>query len=253
MHGLNSFATSELKKVGFPEASRSIATNAFNLYRHENARENFANTATSARGKKRTHGLVFYNDKKNEHGRYKRYTRSHRYAEKNANNSSGGVGTYKENPSTREKNAVMLARYSNATRKALFERAVKDKNVKEIARLLDARYAPSRQLAVDAIRAMVCLQHGLAGVQRILNLGIRFYVNEVNDMYAAVMTCSRDRAEDLVKAFMKANVIPSSVLENSILIDVIDWGLEKGCNCCRIIYSIPRVYFQKYFSLALHR
>ena len=243
MNNLNSIATSVLKNMRFPQASRSIASNAENGVRFANTKENFANTATSARGKKRTHGLVFDTNHKNPNGQYKYYYRSQRYARKNANVSNddtnmneNGPIIYKKNPMTRQTGRILLARYSNATRKALFERAVADKNVSEIVRLIDARYVPSRQLATNAIRAMACLPNGLEGVQRILNLRVRFYANEMNDMYAAVVTrsrgivtCSRDRAEALIKAFMKANIVPASTPPNNrALLDVIDWGLENG-------------------------
>ena len=68
MNRLNSIATSELKNMGFPEASRSIASNAENAVRFTNTKQNLANTATSARGKRRTHGLVFKNDHKDKKG-----------------------------------------------------------------------------------------------------------------------------------------------------------------------------------------
>ena len=236
MNNLNSIATSVLKNMRFPEASRSIASNAQNGVRVSNAKENFANTATSARGKKRTHGLVFNTNHTNPKGQYKYYYRGQGYARKSANvsnddtnmNENGRI-IYKQNPMTRQTGRIRLARYSNGTRKALFERAVADKNVNEIVRLIDARYVPSRQLATDAIRAMACLKHGLEGVQRILNLRVRFYANEMNDMYAAIVTCSRDRAEALIKAFMKANIVPSSTPPNNrALLYVIDKGLENG-------------------------
>lgn len=209
---MSSIATSVLKNMSFSEAPRSIASGAENGVRLTNARENFANTATSARGTKRTHGLVFASDKRNDNGRYVRYYRSPEFAKRK----------YAENPSTRETNRVILARFSNASRKATFERAVADRNVAAVRQLLDERFVPSRELAIAAIQAVACRPNGLDVVQRLVSTR-RSFGNWYDDeqVYMGIVTCSKARAQDLIRLFLKAGIFP-----NSTQPAVLDWGIH---------------------------
>jgi hypothetical protein len=217
---MNSIATSVLKNMRFPEASRSIASGAENGVRLANTRENFANTATSARGKKRTHGLVFENDKRNDNGRYVRYYRSPHYA----------VNNYAENPSTREMNRVKLARFSNASRKATFERAVADRNVAAVRRLLDERFVPSKELAITAVQALACRPNGLDVVQRLVSTH-RSFGNSYDDaqVYMGIVACSKARAQDLIRLFLKAGIVPNSQpWNNDGTAALLDWAIHAG-------------------------
>lgn len=226
---MNSIATSALKNLSFDEASRSIATNAENAVRMTNAKENFANTATSARGKKRTHGIVFKNNHRNNKGRYVHYYRSPEFADLEYNN-------YKQNPLTREWNRVKLARFSNTSRKPLFDRAVADKNAPAMSRLLNERYVLTPEVAADAIRAVACRPHGLEAVQRILTATKGLNNDElVARMYRSIFQCSKSRAQDLILLFMKFDIVPNCDDygdyyndKHIVLVDVIDWGLDNG-------------------------
>lgn len=215
---MNSIDTSVLKNMGFPQASRSIASGAENAVRMTNAKDDFANTATSARGKKRTHGIVFAYDKRNDKGRYVRYYRSPEFAD--------AVNEYslKENPMTRENNRVKLARFSNASRKATFERAVADKNVAAVRRLLDERFVPSKQLAMSAVQAVACRPNGLDVVQRLVSTH-RFGEDEDDErVYMGIVTCSKARAQDLIRMFLKAGIVPNYDTAPAVL----NWGIHAG-------------------------
>ena len=218
---MGSFATSILKNMDFPEVSRSIASGAENGVRLTNAKDNFANTATSTRGKKRTHGLVFKNDKRNDKGRYVRYYRSPEFAVKN----------YVENPSTREMNRVRLARFSNASRKATYERAVADRNVAAVRRLLDERFVPSKELVIATIQALACRPNGLDVVQRLVSAGRRAPVDaEWHDqVYTSIVRCSKARAQDLIRLFLKAGITPNSEpWLNDGTAALLDWAIHEG-------------------------
>jgi hypothetical protein len=218
---MGSFATSVLKNMGFPEVSRSIASGAENGVRLANAKENFANTATSTRGKKRTHGLVFENDKRNDNGRYVRYYRSPQFAVKN----------YVENPSTREMNRVKLARFSNASRKATYERAVADRNVAAVRRLLDERFVPSKELAIATIQALACRPNGLDVVQRLVSTHppSGWYQEWHDQVYTSIVTCSKARAQDLIRLFLKAGITPTSQpWNNDGTAALLDWAIHAG-------------------------
>lgn len=212
---MTSIATSALKNMRFPEATRSIASNAQNAVRMTNAKENFANTATSARGKKRKYGLVFENNHKNAAGRYVRYYRSPEFATTNL----------QTNPMTRESNVVVkLARFSNSARKARFDAAVAAKDARGVTRLLDEQFVPTFQRAADAIRALACRPHGLEAVRRLLTYLTDSYI-DLDDVYAVLPTCSPRRAKDLITLFMKFDKLPR---KSDIAVKFLDAGLEAG-------------------------
>ncbi len=229
---LSSIATSAIKNLGIPEATRSIASNAQNVVRVTSARENLENTATSARGRKRTHALVFQNNHTNPTGQYTRYYRSAHYAtkRKNNNNTNSNTGSvYHENPATREWKRVKLARFSNTTRKALFAHAVKDRDVAAIARLLREGYVPAIPMCVDAVRAIACLPNALEPVKMIVQR-TRGHGYMYSGVYNALGSCSRQRLETLLPIFVKERIVPKYYgnATTDPLSTFIDIALEKG-------------------------
>ena len=204
-------------------ASRSIASNASDGIRLTKARDNFANTATSSRGKKRTSGLVFENNHKNPNGQYIRYTRSGHYSLPSQNQANV---TIHMNPFTRSLKRVKVARISDK-RKALFVHALssavpQSRTVAEILRIVDGGYKPPGDLVTQAIQTIASRPGGLKAIEHIFKTGARPTAHD--DAYEVVLKCDPTRGESLMRLLVRF-VIKASY---SMLIPVINHGLDHG-------------------------
>lgn len=220
---MSSIATSALQAINFPEASRSIASNAENAVRMTNARQNFANTATSARGKKRTHGLVFKGNHKNDKGRYKRYYRSSQFAE---GFEHGDDSIEEQNPMTREWDYLKLARISDK-RKVEFIAAIRAKNPGQITRIIGAGYKPPRAYACDVIEAVACKNGGLLAIETMFKTNVRPLYQELEDAWSTIMKCSDPkRGQELLRLFLRYKLEFPDYGET--LEDILDYGVTHG-------------------------
>jgi len=215
---MNSFATSNLTS-GLEEASHSIARNAEDPVRMTTARENFANTATSSRGRKRTHGLIFVGNHRNSNNRYTRYVRSRKYANDPYS---------QQNPMTRQWTSMRKARFHDERRDE-FVKALDTKSPMKIVKIVNSGYKPPKDLVLSAIKAVACKHGGLKAIDTIFKAAAR--PDDIKDAYDVIFECEPKRGKSLLDLYLRYGIKMSashSIDSNRYYAKLLNFAINNG-------------------------